>query len=106
MEPVIVATKIANKRHEFGVIPSGVGIKRTDRPATSTMTHLSSLLLICVWASETGCEESAVLPPDGEGTSSFKLRLPPEVRAAAKTSGILVCCNHLLKLLNFLASAS
>src|ERR1041385_9097119 len=45
IEPVIVAAKIASRRHDSGVIPESTGISQIPAPINSTIPHRRSLLL-------------------------------------------------------------
>ena len=43
IEPVIVATKIANSCQDFALMPSGGGKARTISPAATTMPHFAGI---------------------------------------------------------------
>ncbi len=44
IDPIIVAAKIASKRHDWGVIPEGTGIRRIPAATNSTMPQRRSRL--------------------------------------------------------------
>src|SRR5688500_10711546 len=69
IEPVIVATKMARRRHELGAIPSGVGITSTKSPDRRTMPHLTSWLPSFARVSD-GSSLADLVTSGAEGTSS------------------------------------
>ncbi len=65
IEPVMVAAKIASKRHDLGSMPEGTGINKIPAATASTIPHRSNLLrnpilsagssLDCSGGSDDGC---------------------------------------------------